>query len=134
MVVFDNDTAGVEKYNQASHLIKPASFLITKLPDHPDFTNIQTLGPQGYVVDDINGKADAIECFLDFKSVAQSPCVRWTSYNKNQQKYHGELENKDDYVRSLKQCNLTDSSYNASKLMFLIDFLIGQWIFHYKER
>lgn len=59
MVIFDNDTAGMEKYNQASCLIKPHSFLITKLPDHPAFSSIQTIGPQGYALDDINGKAVA---------------------------------------------------------------------------
>lgn len=64
MVIFDNDTAGVEKYKQAALLRKPQSFLVTKLPDHPDFCNIQTVGPQGTTTEDINGKAVAIECFL----------------------------------------------------------------------
>jgi hypothetical protein len=128
MVIFDNDTAGVEKYNLASTLIKPLNFLITKLPDHSDFSNIQTLGPQGYAFDDINGKAVAIECFLDFNSVLRTQCVRWTAYNKNQKQYQGELENKDDYVRAFKQCNLTNGSYDTQKLKFLVEFLIRQWI------
>lgn len=128
MVIFDNDTAGMEKYNQASTLIKPPNFLITKLPNHSDFSNIKTLGPQGPVFDDINGKAVAIECFLDFNSVLQTPCVRWTAYNKKQKQYQGELKNKDAYVRAFKQCNLIDGSYDTRKLKFLIDFFIRQWI------
>jgi len=128
IVIFDNDTAGIEKYNQSLNLIKPPNLLITKLPDHSDFKNIKTLGPQGPIWDNINGKAVAIECFLDFNSVSQPPQVRWTSYNKNQNQYQGELENKDNYVRAFKQCNLTDGSYDTCKLEFLIKYIIEQWM------
>lgn len=128
MVIFDNDTAGVEKYKQAVLLKKPQSFLVAKLPDHPDFRNMQTVGPQGNTTENINGKAVAIECFLDFDSVPYPPSVRWTEYKKNEKAYQGELENKDDYVRFFKQASLTDSIYNRSKLKYLIEYLIKQWI------
>lgn len=128
MVIFDNDTAGVEKYKQAVLLKKPQSFFVTKLPDHPDFCNMQTVGPQGKTTEDINGKAVAIECFLDFDSVSYPPSVRWTEYKKNEKAYQGELENKDDYVRAFKRASLTDSTYNNSKLKYLIEYLIKQWI------
>lgn len=128
IVIFDNDTAGVEKYKQAALLKKPSSLLITKLPDHPDFSSMQTVGPQGNTIEDINGKAVAIECFLDFNSIPFSPCIRWTTYNKNEKAYQGELEKKDEYVRALKQVDLTEPSYNSSKLVYLIEYLIQQWI------
>ena len=130
MVIFDNDTAGVEKYKQAALLRKPQSFLVTKLPDHPDFCNIQTVGPQGTTTEDINGKAVAIECFLDFDSVPYSPSVRWTEYKKSEKAYQGELENKDEYVRAFKRANLTNSAYDSRKLKYLIEYLIKQWIDH----
>lgn len=128
MVIFDNDTAGMEKYDQAQKLNKPANFVITKLPSHPAFSDIRTIGPHGHASDDINGKAVAIECFLDFNSVHEMPCVRWTEYNKKKKQYQGELENKDDYVRTFKKHDLTDGSYDTAKLKFLIDFLVSQWI------
>ncbi|WP_242943143.1 HEPN/Toprim-associated domain-containing protein [Hydrogenoanaerobacterium saccharovorans] len=129
IVVFDNDTAGVEKYKQAELLKKPSSLLITKLPDHPDFCSMQTVGPQGNTIGNINGKAVAIECFLDFHSLPQNPYIRWTAYNRCEKEYQGELENKDEYVRVFKQANLTNASYNSSKLEYLIEYLLQQWIF-----
>lgn len=128
IVIFDNDTAGVEKYKQAALLRKPQSFLVTKLPDHPDFCIMQTVGPQGTTTEDINGKAVAIECFLDFDSVPYSPSVRWTEYKKSEKAYQGELENKDEYVRAFKRANLTNSAYDSRKLKYLIEYLIKQWI------
>lgn len=128
IAIFDNDTAGLEKYHQSISLKKPSSFVITKLPDLPVFSKICTVGPQGNSEEDINGKAVAIECFLDFESVASTPCIRWTTYNKSEKQYQGELENKDDYVRAFKQSNLTDGSYDVSKLKMLIDYIIEQWI------
>lgn len=128
MVIFDNDTAGVEKYKKAVLLKKPQSFFVTKLPDYSDFCNIQTVGPQGKTIENINGKAVAIECFLDFGSVSYPPSIRWTEYKKNEKAYQGELENKDDYVRAFKQASLTDSTYDNRKLKYLIDYLIDQWI------
>lgn len=128
IAIFDNDTAGIEKYHQSLSLKKPNSFVITKLPDHPEFSNMQTVGPQGNSIADINGKAVAIECFLDFNSVQKFPCVRWTTYNKNEQQYQGELEDKDGYVRAFKRCNLIEGSYDTSKLEYLVDYIVAQWI------
>lgn len=130
MIIFDNDTAGVEKYKQAALLRKPESLLVTKLPDYPDFCNIQTVGPQGTTKEDINGKAVAIECFLDFGSVPYLPKVRWTEYKKSEKAYQGELENKDEYVRVFKRIKLADSDYDSRKLKYLIEYLIRQWIDH----
>lgn len=128
IAIFDNDTAGLEKYHHSQTLKKPASFVITKLPDYQEFSSICTLGPQGSSRENINGRAVAIECFLDFSSVQKTPCVRWTSYNKNERQYQGELENKDEYIRAFKQCDLTDGSYDSTKLKFLIEYIISQWI------
>lgn len=128
IVIFDNDTAGVEKYEKSLSLKKPATVVITKLPDYSEFSNFCTIGPHGKIMNDINGKAVAIECFLDFKSVQKTPCVRWTTYNKNQQKYQGELEYKDEYVRVFKTYDLREGFYDTSKLIYLIKYIIEQWI------
>ena len=128
MVVFDNDTAGIEKYRKALELVRPESFMITRLPDHADFLEFPTIGPHGESVDDINGRAVAIECFLDLCSTEFLPRVRWGSYNKGERKYQGELEQKDEYVRVFKSTDLTSGKYNTAKLRYLIDWLIDEWI------
>ncbi len=128
MIIFDNDTTGLEKYRKSLALKKPNSLIITKLPDHQDFAKVLTIGPQGESVENINGRAVAIECFLDFNSIPKKPCIRWTSYNSNEEQYQGELLDKEDYVKVYKKCNLDDGSYDASKLEYLIKYLIKQWV------
>ncbi|MGW8113992.1 HEPN/Toprim-associated domain-containing protein [Caproicibacterium sp. NSD3] len=127
LVIFDNDTAGVEKYQLLSSVKKPDTFLITKLPNYDAFSHFQALGPQGESYENINGKAVAIECFLDLNSVNKIPAIRWTSYNKKMKQYQGELVGKDDYVRAFKNCDLTNGSYDSKKLRFLIDYILSQW-------
>lgn len=128
IILFDNDTAGIEKYEQAMLLDKPSHFLVTKLPDHPSFTRFKTHGPQGVTVENINGKAVAIECFLDLKNENSEPSIQWTSYNKKKRQYQGELENKEFYVRAFKNSKLNDNCYNVEKLVYLVDYLLTQWI------
>ena len=128
MVVFDNDTAGIEKYRKALELVRPKSFMITRLPDHADFSEFPTIGPHGESADNINGRAVAIECFLDLCSTELLPRVRWGSYNKGEQKYQGELESKDEYVRAFKSASLTSGEYNTTKLKYLVDWLISEWL------
>lgn len=129
LVIFDNDAAGVEKYQQLSNLNKPKNMQICKLPDHEHFSCFKTIGPNGTSTENINGAAVAIECFLDLKSISERDrCVRWTSYNRELQRYQGEIEGKDALVRAFKQANLTDGRYDTSRLEFLLDYLVGVWI------
>ena len=128
IVIFDNDTAGVEKYEQAMSLNKPSNFLITKLPDHLSFEDFKTHGPQGETVENINRRAVVIECFLDLRGLDSEPYVRWTSYSKRKRQYQGELENKDRYVQKFKNSDLQRGCYDANKLAYLIDYLLTQWI------
>lgn len=126
IVVFDNDVAGLEKYNKLKAMTQLDNMLITKLPDHEDFISVETIGPLGTEQGNINGTAVAIECFLDFSK--RSPQVRWANYVEQSGKYQGSLVNKDSYVREFKKANLTDGSYDTSKLIFLVDYLLEQWI------
>lgn len=127
IVIFDNDTAGNEKYDKLMKLPKMNNLLITKLPDNIAFENIETVGPQGTSVENINGKAVAIECFLDFASLDIKPTIRWTNYIDKTNQYQGSLQYKDEYVRSYKNANLLDGEYDTSKIKILIDYLIKQW-------
>lgn len=129
LVVFDNDTAGVEKFNLTSELSNPKNLCFCKLPDHEIFQNFNTIGPSGESQENINGSAVAIECFLDLNSVSpKDRYVRWTSFNRKLARYQGECEGKDKIVRAFKKGNLNDGSYDVSMLEFLIDCLVSNWI------
>lgn len=131
LVIFDNDTAGNEKFDKLMALPQMRNLLITKLPDSPLFDYTNTVGPQGFSFENINGTAVAIECFLDFASCNMEPIVRWTNYIDKMQKYQGALINKDDYVRAFKKANLLNGEYNTTKLVMLINYLLEQWCNYY---
>ena len=128
IVIFDNDTEGNEKYLKLVTMPKMDNFLITKLPDFYLFEHISTLGPQGENIENINGTAVSIECFLDFKSCNRKAKIRWTSYNDKLNKYQGALVCKDDYIRAFKKAKLLNGTYDTTKLKFLIDYLLNEWI------
>lgn len=125
IVIFDNDTAGLEKYNKLAKMSKPDTMLIMKLPDHSVFEKIETIGPQGTLIEDINGSAVSIECFLDFNR--HTPQIRWVSYNKNTQSYQGALVAKDDYIKEFKSADLNNGSYDTEKLIYLIEYILSEW-------
>jgi len=129
LVLFDNDAAGVEKFEQARKLNRPKNMHICRLPDHEFFSSFKTVGPNGASRENINGSAVAIECFLDLSTINETEnFVRWTSYNRELQRYQGEIEGKDRLVRLFKKANLTDGSYETSRLKFLLDYLVGEWV------
>ena len=100
-----------------------------RLPDHESISSFRTVGPNGTSDENINGSAVAIECFLDLSTISESDRhVRWTSYNRELQRYQGEIEGKDILVRAFKKANLTDGSYDTSRLEFLLDYLVSEWV------
>ena len=127
IVLFDNDVAGNEKYEKLVKMPHMKNLLIAKLPYLTSFENIDTIGPQGVSVSNINGVAVAIECFLDLNSCERTPLVRWTNFVDKAEKYQGALIAKDEYVRSFKNADIVSDGYDSSKLRFLIDYLLVQW-------
>ncbi|WP_207425698.1 HEPN/Toprim-associated domain-containing protein [Pedobacter sp. SYSU D00535] len=119
LVLFDNDLEGIDKFNKANNLNLPSQMKIMKLPDLEEFTNFLTIGPTGKTNENINGKAVAIECFLDLTK--SNPKIRWTNYNKDFDAYQGSLENKDDYVRKFKTVKNAEDNYDFTKLTRLLD-------------
>jgi len=126
--IFDNDIAGNEIYSLALGNEKPNNIVVIKLPYCTEFENFETIGPSGLHIVNINDKAVAIECFLDFTSVGSKPLVRWTSYSKKLNEYQGELVKKDSYVKAFKKANLLGSNYDTEKLRKLIDYLLEKWV------
>jgi hypothetical protein len=122
LVIFDNDIEGNDKYNKTKKLKLPNHMRIMKLPALNDFTNFLTIGPSGETYEDVNGKALAIECFLDLnRGNTAKPRIRWTNYNKDFDAYHGSLEFKEEFVRDFKGIKSLNNNYNFSKLIILID-------------
>ncbi len=119
IVVFDNDTEGIEKYNLTKKLKIPCQMIVMHLPDLDDFNEVECIGPNGHSIENINGEAVSIECFLDFKSTHYNPRIRWTSYNRNTLTYQGEIERKQEYIRKFKKLK-NNEDYNYSKLRSLI--------------
>ena len=59
-----------------------------------------TTGPSGNTYENVNGKAVAIEMFLDLNfNHEKIPVIRWQSYNNKTNQYQGSLINKDSYLR-----------------------------------
>lgn len=127
IVLFDNDTEGNEKFSKLAELPQLENMLITKLPYHPKFEAMKTEGKDGIEVENVNGEAVAIECFLDFSSCSFDPVIRWADKYPIPGKRQGALKRKDDYVRAFKKANLRDGSYDTTKLVYLIDTLLNQW-------
>ncbi|MDD2799062.1 MAG: HEPN/Toprim-associated domain-containing protein [Bacteroidales bacterium] len=119
LVLFDNDLEGVDKFNKTNNLNLPRQMKIMKLPELEEFTNFLTVGPTGETSENINGKAVAIECFLDLSK--SKPKIRWTNYSKEFDAYQGSLENKDDYVREFKSVKNANDNYDFTKLTKLLD-------------
>lgn len=129
IALFDNDTAGNELYNKVKEIEeRPKNLVLCKLPKTKMFNKFDTIGPAGKKKANINGKAVAIECFLDFSSVNTDPIVRWKCYNDKMQQYQGALEKKEEYINKFKTANLKNGTYNCDKLKLLIDHLIRSWI------
>jgi hypothetical protein len=120
IVVLDNDTAGRHAHQRIRNLPLPPTMAVMLLPDLPEFCDVRTLGPAGQQREDVNGRAVAIEAFLDlgFRGAAE-PAVRWTSYDKYLDAYQGELVEKGSYVQAFVDAIDKSSDYDLSRLDYL---------------
>lgn len=128
LVIFDNDTAGIEKYEKAKKLQTPENMQIIKLPNHSSFEQFHTVGPNGKSICNINNLGVSIECFLDLNSIPKDEQIlRWTSYNYNVKKYQGSIIGKSKLIRKFKKANLSNSSYDTYMLNFLLTYIMNEW-------
>jgi len=126
LVILDNDTAGLATFEEIANIEKPENLHVITLPNHPDLKNFNCKGPEGYTKDDINGKAVAIEAFLDFNSITDDVYVRWSNYNRKMDQYHGYIEPKRKLIKAFEKA--TRTNYNTDKLKYLIDYCLDSWI------
>lgn len=128
--VLDNDAEGFEAYQRISDMNLPPNMRAMMLPTLEEFRAFPARGPEGLTNTDINGRAAAIECYLDLNLHCFEPAkVVWTNYKKELDLYHGALEFKDSYTKAfLKQTAETVSAgnYSVHKLQVVLDALIAE--------
>jgi hypothetical protein len=119
VIVLDNDTAGQDALQRLQNLKLPRNMRVLVLPYLDAFSSFTTVGPSGNSVEDVNGRAVAIECFLDFSfGPREAPAIRWTSFNAGLGTYQGELVDKEAYTKGFFD-NVTKGVYDLSKLRLL---------------
>ena len=122
LVLFDNHAEGVANYERCCRELKVLSNMrILKLPNLPVLKAFLTIGPNGEQKADINGRAAAIECYVDLDAHAR---IRWTSYNTKTNTYQGELEGKTRYMLDFLGQRVRKSSYDYSRLEVILDAII----------
>jgi hypothetical protein len=130
LFLLDNDAEGVDALRKIDALGLPSNMRAMRLPDLEAMSSFPALGPEGLSLCDINGRASAIECFLDLELPDYPPArVIWSNYKKDLDLWHGALEHKDSYIRHFADQDLEAMSsghYDASKLEVLLDALVGE--------
>lgn len=128
--LFDNDAEGIDAYEAVRRFKLPSNMSTLVLPELEEFWQFPARGPNGITNCDINGRAAAIECYLDLKLREYGPAkVVWTNYKKERNIYQGALEFKDSYMRAfLDQTveSIRGGSYDTRKLERVVDALIEE--------
>ena len=97
-----------------------------QLPSLDDFLNFKTIGPTGIGRGDINGKAAAIECYLDLeRNGLPDPTIRWTTFNRELDVYHGELQHKTQYMQDFLQLRAPSATDNSKKIESVLNSLVS---------
>ncbi len=129
IVVYDNDAEGVAKLQATRELALPVNFRAIQLPRLDSLEQFNTVGPTGQSVEDINGRAASIECYLDLDAPGlPEPMVRWSSFHKGLQQYHGELEHKTQYMRKFLDQRHQSADYDATKLEAVLDLIVKECV------
>ncbi|MGY3776629.1 HEPN/Toprim-associated domain-containing protein [Helcococcus sueciensis] len=127
LVILDNDTAGISVYNDIKTIDLPNNLNVITLPNYKDFDNFKCKGPQGDSLENINGKAVSIECFLDHSSIDDEVYVRWTGFNDKLIQYQGNIEPKNLLIKSFHQ--YYKQEYDFTKLKYLVDYILESCTF-----
>ena len=127
LVIYDNDAEGEARYEDTAGLSLPINMSVMRLPNIDEFKSFGTIGPNGINQEEINGRAAAIECYLDLHWHADvEPCVRWTSYNNALDRYQGELINKGAYARRFMELRKREDNYDFAKMEVLLKAIIDE--------
>lgn len=135
IALFDNDTTGVAAFNALKKSKLPPNIKLLVLPDLEFARSYPTIGPQGTINADINGRACSIELYLGKNIIKDGNGafipVRWSSLDSRQNDYQGEIVQKgpiqDKFKEVVSQIEndgaLMDShSWDDMKLVFQMLF------------
>lgn len=113
IIIFDNDTAGREGYNQLRKLVIPLNFKILHYPNLDFFKLYPAIGPSGYSKLDINGLACSLEMYFGKDVLTDDNGelipIQWKGYNARMQSYQGEILTKGDVQKSFNRKLITDT-------------------------
>lgn len=127
--VFDNDAEGVDAYRALQRFNFPANMRSMLLPDLDQLRDFPARGPSGVVRTDINGRAAAIECYLDLRLTGRPEAqVTWTNFKESIGIYQGSLDFKESYAKAFYEASveaIATGTYDVSKLRTLLDALFA---------
>lgn len=130
LFVFDNDAEGVDALRRIEKLQLPPNLRAMVLPRLDEFKQFAARGPDGTRKSDINGRAAAIECYLDLRlDQRPKPQVTWNNYKNDIDAWQGVLDFKAEYSKHFyaqSDIVLQCGDYDSSKLAKLVDELILQ--------
>lgn len=130
LFLLDNDAEGVDAYRKLQELKMPNNLRSMVLPEIEELRRFPALGPEGLNECDINGRAAAIECYLDLDLPNYPPArVIWSNYKRDIDAWHGALEHKESYDRHFMKQDaetLAGGRYNISKLTQVLDALTAE--------
>jgi hypothetical protein len=98
IAVFDNDAAGHSAANLLSKIRLPRTIHVLTCPSTALARSYPTDGPNGLVVQDINGAACSIELYFGrdiLERSGQLVPVKWRGFNESVKRYQGEIQFKD---------------------------------------
>lgn len=123
VILYDNDAEGVFNFNRTVELNVPDNMRILKLPDLRVFEDFETIGPAGLHRADINGRAAAIECYLD---TGPGAVVRWKNHHDKLDVYHGELARKGEVMKAFMAQTRQSTDYDFSRITAVVDMIISE--------
>ena len=128
--IFDNDAQGQAGLITIGKVSSPSNFISIAYPSLPEFSKFNTTGPTGQTDQDINGRAVAVEMFLDLTYKTQSiPIVQWSSFISTTGTYQGALLNKENYQKIFTELKVPDfKNYDFKKLNLMLDHIISEII------
>lgn len=130
--LFDNDAEGIDAHSSLQRLTFPANMRALTLPDLDELRSFPAQGPEGIANTDINGRAAAIECYLDLRLKDFKPAqITWTNYKDKLRIYQGSLDYKESYAKAFYEAtteSIAAGIYDVTKLRHVIDALLCECI------
>ena len=115
--LLDNDAEGVSALQKIRKMQLPVNMRALTLPALDAFNSFRTVGPDGETLADINGRAAAIECYLDLEAEGvPPPIVRWTNFKEGVGDYQGALQKKELYSKAFHDQARRRKAYDTGKL------------------